>query len=218
MRYTLIAQVVIIGLSIGIMFVFIRPMFAEIKVTQDKIFQYSNVVAKASQFNARLQELLSIQNSFSASDRSVLENFIPNEIDVVDVMKNIETIFALSEVTISTLAAQELQVPNIDYTLEVYEGELPQEPPSTIYQDFDVTFNGTYEDVKEVLVLAEANATLLEVVKLKLDPVANNDDDAPVAEEGEYAFSITFRAYALAPDYTPATTASPNMNDPLTQP
>lgn len=199
MRYSLLTQVVFITISLVIMFTFIKPMFSEIKNLQDQEFIYSDAVAKAAQFNSRLQELIELRDSISRSDLAVLENFLPLEIDSLKVMNDIESVFRLKNIPITALTATDIVEPASDVSFET-DVVLESAQAGSKYQDFEVAFNSSYEEMKELLSLLEMNAALLEVVELTFE--AQNPSDATVQEddalpEGVSTYVLKLRAYGL---------------------
>lgn len=207
MRYTLITQVALISVSLVIMFTFIKPMYAEIETIQDTLFQYKDAVSKASQFNARLRELIAIRDSFSSTDIAILDNFIPTQIDALAVMKDLETIFSQKEIELTSLTSAEAAAPLTAVTFEDnmgfegdpgLEGELmyEEEVDTTQQQEFEAKFTGTYEDLKEVLFATESSSMLLEVSELTFAAVEEEGEEVQ-APTGEYDFTISFRVYGL---------------------
>lgn len=201
MRYSLITQVLLIGISLVIVFTLIRPMLGEIRDIQDQVFVYSDTVAKASQFNARLQELIQIRDSFSERDMLMLENFMPTTIDTLKVMNDIESIFKSKEIPIISLTAKDVVAPVTDIAIEgdIIIEEAPQEDN---YQDYELTFAGSYDQLKEILLLLERNATLLEVIELEFETKQSEEigteSKVENLEEGMLNFALTLRTYSLA--------------------
>lgn len=202
MGLKLLAQVILIAASLLIIFGFIQPSFREIKGVQDELFQYKDAVLKAEQFNARLRELITIRDSVSSDDMATLERFIPSQIDAVQVMREIEAIFEAEEVPIVSLTAKEEIAPISNVIFEQSGVELKQQS-STNYRDFEVAFNGSYEQMKNILLLVEANSLLLEVINFQFETIP----DAAVPEEGgnessqnndNHDFIMTLRAFSLA--------------------
>lgn len=201
MRYTLITQIVLIIIAFVIIFTFIKPMFADIKESQNELFEYREAVSKASQFNGRLQELIAIRNSFSQTDVALLENFVPSEVDTLKIMKDIESIFALNGIEVASLTASDEVAPIGDASLEsdVIVSDLGID---IYYRDFELKFKGSYADLKNVLMFSEANSSLLEVVELRFDTVADaqvaaDAEEAEATEDDAHNFIIIFRAYGL---------------------
>lgn len=200
MRYSLITQVLLISISLVIVFTLIRPMLSEIRDIQDQVFVYSDTVAKASQFNARLQELIEIRDSFSGRDMIMLEKFMPTTIDTLAVMNDIESIFKTKEIPIISLTATEVVAPVTDIA---FEGDvILEESQEDNYQDYELTFAGTYEQLKEILLLLERNATLLEVIELEFEKNQSeeigSESKAEDLEEGMMSFALKLRTYSLA--------------------
>ncbi len=205
MGFKLIAQLTLIVAAVVILLTFIQPSLLQMKSTQDELFQYSEAVSKASQFNARLRELIGIRDSFAQEDMAALEKFLPTEIDSINIMRDIETVFNNNNVTITSLTADEPVDPVTDIAVEspiIIESQ--QTMNGLAYQDFKVTFVGTYWQLRDILFQTEMNNALLEVVELSFG--ASNQDDAddegdtPVVIEGQdgiYSFTITYRTYAL---------------------
>lgn len=183
-----------------IVFTLIRPMLSEIRDIQDQVFVYSDTVAKASQFNARLQELIEIRDSFSGRDMIMLEKFMPTTIDTLAVMNDIESIFKTKEIPIISLTATEVVAPVTDIA---FEGDvILEESQEDNYQDYELTFAGTYEQLKEILLLLERNATLLEVIELEFEKNQSeeigSESKAEDLEEGMMSFALKLRTYSLA--------------------
>ncbi len=200
MRNTLITQVALISISLIIIFVFVKPSFMEIKAAQDEIFSYSDVIDKAVEYNQKLQTLIATRDSFSANDIQSLDTFIPSEIDALNIMHDIEAIFALKNIPIFSLTAGEIVLPQGEVALET-DIVLPESTNSeTAYQDFEVIFVGTYFDVKDVLKMIEANKTLLEVMEVSFEVVEPTLDEKSVPNEipkDSFKFIITLRAFSV---------------------
>lgn len=195
MGFKLIAQIVLIVAAFVIIFTFILPTFDNIKSSQNELFLYEDAVSKAAEFNQRLRELISVRDSFSSSDLQTIELFVPTSINKVQVMMDIESIFANRDITISSLTAKEEVVPS-SIVLEGQDTNIGD--TGIVYQDYEILFTATYEQMKEMLMLLEANMTLLEVMELTFDTIVPVDPSAEGApQEGEYAFTLVVRAYGL---------------------
>jgi len=199
MRYSLLTQVVFITIALVIIFTFIKPAFSEIKELQDQEFIYSDAVAKAAQFNARLQELIERRDSISRADLAVLENFMPRTIDSLKVMNDIESIFRFKNIPLTTLTASDVVQPASDVS---FESDIVMESAQegTNYQDFEVSFAATYEDMKDLLSIIEMNASLLEVVELSFESQnfeATAVDGDGALPNGMYNYVLNLRAYGL---------------------
>ena len=214
MKYSLLMQVVLIGAACVIIFTYVMPEFEEAKKIQDDIFKYSDAVEKASEYNARLRELLAKKDAFPQVGLGSLEKFIPLEIDEIAIMHDLESILAQKEISIlkltvadeaSTLTSESVEqaiVYNEDGT--VVETAKPIISQGLHTRDFKIEFSSSYESMKEILSQIEANQALLEVVEFTLKPATADTkidvetQNASVAT-GDYSFSITLRAFGLTP-------------------
>jgi hypothetical protein len=204
MGFKLIAQLTLILAAVIIFLTFIQPSLIQMKDTQDELFQYSEAVSKASQFNARLRELIGIRDSFAQEDIDALERLLPTHIDSISVMRDIEAIFANNNVVITTLTADDLIDPITDIAIESPIVVEAQPTNGLAYQDFKVAFIGSYSQLRDILFQTEMSATLLEVIELSFGTVdqadADDEGDTPIIVEstdGEFSFTITYRTYAL---------------------
>ena len=196
MGYKLITQVILITTSLVIIFTFIKPSFEHVSATQDELFEYRDAVAKASELNSRLQELIQIENSFSQRELQILETFIPSRIDELQVMSDLNNIMNSNNAVILTLKAVERQKSTQDVVLE---GEKLVDESRLEYQDFDISFRASYDQMKEILTIIERNTYLLEVVKFGFTVAPSNRvENSGVDEEGRVAYDMTLRAYSLS--------------------
>lgn len=199
MRFTLLTQVALLTLSVAIIFLFIKPALTDIKTVQDELLVYSDAVAKASEYNKRLQELLSLRDSFSQNDLAKLERFVPQTIDTIRVMHEIENIFASKNIKLASLVSLQQSSPEAT-TLAAGEG-VPVNPATAVSsQDFEVKFTGDYQTLKMMLEVLESNARLLEVVDVTYGtPVADKKDAEKVIKQidNNQFLIIRLRAYAL---------------------
>lgn len=201
MGYKLIAQLTLIVAALVLIFVYIQPALGEMKSRQDELFQLNETIAKATDFNVRLRELISIRDSFSSSDIRALEKFVPTEIDQLKTMSEIAGIFSSRNITVHSLLAHEVVDPFGDISFE--SGVVTDSGVYTdlSYQDFEVAFTGTYLDLRDVLMLTEASDSLLEVVELNFDTASDAVEDATQnVARGEHAYNIVFRTYGLPID------------------
>lgn len=203
MGYKLIGQFTLIIASLVILFAFVQPSLQNIKAKQDELFQYNEAIAKAAEFNARLRELTVIRDSFSSSNLDDLERFVPTSIDQLRTMSEIAGIFSSRDITVTSLLARDVVNPMTDVALEsgvISESLLTS---NLSYQDFEVSFVGTYEQMKEVLMLTEASDSLLEVVELSFDTAPDaidiDEEGNAVAQAGlgNHNYKIIFRTYGL---------------------
>jgi hypothetical protein len=195
------AQVLLITLSCVVIFAYIRPELTEVKRKQDQQFLYDDAVTKAQELNAQLQSLIAKRDSFSDSDLQLLDSFVPQKLDHISAMRDIEGMFTLLGRPIVSLSAGEVVAPRKSEDAANGQILLPQAAGyTTNYQDLDLVFSGDYADIKELLRMLEANKTLLEVVELSVKPVEEEISEENQNEnisDGQFQFSLTLRTFGL---------------------
>jgi hypothetical protein len=188
-----------------LIFTFLKPAFADIKVKQDDLFQYKDTVSKVEELNRALRELMTTKNAFSQNDLNTLNTFIPNSIDTLKVMRDIEAIFVELKKPLLSLTSKEIVAPQSNTDVE-FESAIETPEPSTStktsYQDFDITFVGTYFDAKTMLEMIERNETLLELINVSLNPLTNEVlDNATVTKnikDDLFNVTLTVRTFGLS--------------------
>ncbi len=202
MNYSSIAQFALLIVSFAIFFTYTQPVIGKIKTVQDETFAYTDAVNKASEFNAKLSDLVSRMNSFRTSDIEALETYLPDEVDELTVLSDIETIARKNNVRIIGMAATKADDAASSGELN-FEGEII-ELPKIASRDFEVSLSASYENTKQMLRDLEQNKYLLEVVEFKFGAVT---DDAAATVSDAVAggtYSMVLRAYAYAPQELPA--------------
>ena len=195
MGHKLITQLVLITVSLIIIFTFVKPSFSEVATIQEDLFRYRDTVAKATEFNSKLRELVQIESSLSAQEKNALETFLPSKIDAHKVMRDIQAIFDQNGVDITSLQAGE----EVSQTRDVvFEEKDLAEVKAVTYQEFDITFVTTYEAMRDVLSALESNAYLLEVAELSFSGEEERGIEDFVPDESDQSvYILTLRAYAL---------------------
>jgi len=202
MGFKLIAQLTLITAGLVLIFVYIQPSLASMKSKQDELQEYNDAIAKASEFNARLHELINTRDSFSSTDLRALEKFVPSQIDQLKVMSEIAGILSSQNISITKMVAHEIVDPLQGIELE--SGIIPEGGiySDLSYQDYEVSFEGSYENLRTVLQYTEASDSLIEVVELNFDTSKVTEKDGlgdPVidSKKGKHTFNITFRTYGF---------------------
>ena len=185
MGYKGITQIVLILVGIIVAFSFTQPVLTNARGLQDDIAEYRNALEKASELNSRLQELVATRDSFDPAQLQALQRMLPAKIDQLAVMHEIEAIFAIRDMDIISLTASDVVDPvGDDLLLEAATIEDIPESQGLSYQDFTIEFSGTYAQMRDLLVLFEASASLYEVMELP-NQAATHKIEAIAAETNE---------------------------------
>ncbi len=82
-------QIALIVVSVVIIATYINPQFQTLKDTQDETTQYQEAVDNAESFLAELDRLQNQAADLSAAQLNALDEYLPNEIDPVTIMRDI---------------------------------------------------------------------------------------------------------------------------------
>lgn len=201
MRNTAITQIALVAISIIIIVSFIRPTFANIRDTQDEIYQYADATAKANEFNTLLQQLLARERSFSNDDKHALEIFLPTEIDQLAVMHDIEAMVTRHNGQVLEIKAHEPVLPNTEVEFEDYFDEQVVTAGRFVTQDFDLRFTSDYTSFTSILRALETSAYVVEIERLGFGTVGGAIDQFnPVMSANEIEFGVTIKVYGMAPE------------------
>lgn len=199
MGYKAFIQLALIVISFVIIITYIRPTFDHISDVQDEVFQYSDAVAKASEFNQLLADLIATQNSFSPKDTEALNRFLPAEIDELQIMRDIAGITErLNDTTLTDISSTETIESSKPFSFEGTESETY----ALTHKDFAVSITSSYKDFKPFLERLESNAYILEVVGLSFTALDSEVNEFSAGRNDLYQFNLTLRAYALSATQT----------------
>lgn len=200
MGNSLLTQVVLLVTSATIILTYIQPSFSAIADVQDDIARYETTVSKASELNAALGELVAAERSISASETRRLKQYLPNEIDDVLIMRDIQNIFKIVDIPITELNSASSDSFATKARVEGRDrGAVDETAPPLTFKDFQLSFFGTYDQLKSVLQGLEVNAFPLEVVELTFSSapdVESRDQDIGLPP-GVVRYDLTLRAFAL---------------------
>lgn len=205
MGYRTLVQLALIGISMVVVFVYIKPTFASISEVQDEIAEYAAVISNVEEFNRQLRQLIQQEQTFSVADREALDRFLPNNIDPLQVMLDLETIIGKTDFKITSLGMGggddgDNSQQQVRATSEEMQGSIEESMSLLRYQEFSLDGSGTYDDLKDLLQLLEANAYVFEVADLTLAPVSEEGSENQTvisAVSDGYSVSMTLRVYSL---------------------
>lgn len=160
----LFTQVIIVVLSIGIIFTYLKPEFSKIGETQNKITTYQEENQKVKEVNDELERQVGILKSVSKDDNLRLLTYLPDYIDPIVVMKDIQAIAKDSGVILSSVTdlgegeGSDTQNQTLYFAETFDPNPVPlilEKKPSV--HTFGMSFEGSYSQVKDLLQKLEQN-------------------------------------------------------------
>lgn len=161
---SLITQIIVAGLAIGIIVTYIQPSITNIGLLQDKIAKTLEELENVNEVNNKLAALVSQAGAISPSDKQALSTYLPESFDEVKVMKDLEAITEEAGVILSTLDYSG-EVPVI--VAEEVLGEVTALP---VGHNFSLSITSSYQQMKYLLLLLERNNYPLDIQTLSISP------------------------------------------------
>jgi len=184
-----LSPIISIILALAIFFFFTKPMFAEVATIQEQTNEYSEAVQKAEEFNNYLQGLLAKRNSFSAAELERLEALVPDKIDEVRMLVDLNALTDAKGVLFGNIVVEESD--------DKQDTEGDDDSYSSISQEdfnsLDISFSviGTYDQMKDLLEDIEKSLILMEVLGMDFQSI-----------EGDLQqYNMKVRLYSLSPTF-----------------
>lgn len=188
----LVSQILTIIIAIAIAVFYVMPTFDEVKAIQNEISDYQTEQRKIEIVNTLLANHIATLASVSPQEKRLADVYMPQVLDDISVMRDIEYIVGTAGLTYSSLeyTKKESQIAQFGSTADDESepasalGDLAPTPHT-----FVVTVTGSYTNMKQFFRLLEQNNYPLEVHNVEL---ANND-------QGDLVGDITLVTYANEP-------------------
>jgi len=179
-------------IALLVLFFFVRPMYADLTAVQDDVAEYDDVLADAEEFNQLLNSLYAKQNSFSALERERLDFLVPDKIDEIRILVDLEALAKREGLLFrdinSTLeeseqdrAAPDKRQTNVSVAEDEFDGRLES-------RDVTFTVSGTYRQFRAFLRQVEQSLILMEIVKI---------DFTSAADTALWDYNVTVRIFGL---------------------
>lgn len=164
-KTSLFTQLAMIAIAIAIGFLYLKPTIASIRVTQDNTDKYTAETENVSAVNLTLKSKLDAINSITITDSEQLAKFIPDKLDEVQVLKDIQNL--LNSSGLNTFSVDYKSANSVGSSAT---GLTTDEIPGLEKHTFSVAFKGNYEQIKRVLSLIEVNDYILQVSEMSIKP------------------------------------------------
>ncbi len=178
--------IVLILLAIGIFVGYINPIYTgKILPLQAQIKQYNSTLAAAADFNKKEAELATARNAIPADAIARLEAYLPDGVDNVQLILDLNALAAKSGVQLSNFDVKSSAA--VTSATNQSTGAVPLDSASKPTDSIDVTVSatGTYSAFRAFLDGIERSLRPMDVIQLSLTDSAT----------GVYTYSLTFRIY-----------------------
>lgn len=162
--YGLFSQIFLIIVSITIVITFIKPTFAEITETLDETEIYQEEIDKVSAVNQKLENLVTSYGNVSQSDRLKLLTYMPDEADTIAIPRDLYAIALEAGLLVKQIAYDGPLAPPAPTMIQTETGEIfYTQDDSPRKHLFQLSLEGSYAQIKDMMELMEQNVYPLEV-------------------------------------------------------
>lgn len=160
-KFSFFTQLVMIAIAIAIVFMYIEPKISSIRDTQDLVTNYESETQNVSRVNESLKSKIAAIDSIAPEDSQALARFMPDTVDEIAVLKDLEAL-------IKTQAVTEYDVEYRGNNSLEPEGDQPNEYGNVTEEYFSLSFVAGYQQLKTLLTKLETNDYLLQVSNMKI--------------------------------------------------
>lgn len=178
-----IIPIVLILISIGLFVVYINPTYANIKTLQTSEAQFDEALERSKDLISIRDQLLSRYNTFSSEDLSSLDRLLPDNIDNVRLVIDIDGIAAQYGISLKKVS--------IDSGEEEAkrDGEIVVIDDSKSFNSIDLSFtvSASYESFVNFISDVERSLRIVDLSKLQFESTNDNFNE----------YKVTIRTYWL---------------------
>lgn len=171
----LLTPVILLIVSGVAFFMFIDPTYSEIRELQSEQELFAEALDNSKELQTVRDELLSEYNSFSSNDLQRLEKMLPNSVDNVRLVRDLDGI------------AEEHGMTPRNVTVQISEQNTQAGPREGTLGSVLVSFsvNGSYETFQNFLQDLEKSLRLMDIV----------DVSFTASEQNLYEYNVSIRTY-----------------------
>jgi Tfp pilus assembly protein PilO len=173
-----IVSLVLIIASIGLFFGYIDPKYTDIQRLSAEKTERTKALNDAEKIVEKREKLLSVENEFSSDDLSRLSKLLPDNID------NVRLIIDIDEV------AKKYSMRIRDFKTDTVKDEDIVGTDSSIYGTLSLSFStsGSYETFGAFLKDLESSLRIIDVTSISFESAGNSN---------LYDFNVTIKTYWL---------------------
>ena len=166
-----------------------QPTYDKVQAMNRQIGQYNEALQKASELQTIKQSLLSRYNTFSPSDVDRLHKLLPDHVDNVRLILDIDSLAGKHGMTLQNVAVSSAQSTQSEQTAVGSISSSKQK-----YDSLTLKFatQGTYDTFRRFLADLEASLRIVDLVSLS---IARTGESATGGQL--YTYNITLRTYWL---------------------
>jgi len=189
-----ILSILFIGASIMIFVLYVRPTYDGAKQNKAAVTQYDEALAKTREIQDLKSSLLSRYNLFSSANLDRLQKMLPDHVDNVRLVLDMDGIASKYNIRIQNVVVQEPGASTPENSGTILNGGATQNRP---YQSLTLQFEviSTYDEFVLLLRDLETSLRVVDLTSLSVRPrtdLAGSSLNQPL-----YTFGVSLRTYWL---------------------
>lgn len=186
-----LTPVLLTALSIGIFIFYIQPQYEEIGNLRVEEDRYNDAVDASERLEQLRDDLLDTYNNFSTADRRRIAKFLPQQIDDVRLILDINTLAEDNAIDIESIDLVEKEERNGNAQVASADAQTLAEQVQADFQTLTLNFafDATYGQFIDFITDLESSLRIIDITALTF----------AVSEENpsQYTFDITLETYWL---------------------
>ena len=181
-----ILPIILIVISIGLFYFDIAPQYTTVETLMAQKSQYADAITKVQEVSTLRDELLTKYNGFSADNIARLERLVPENINTVKLVSDLNSVAGTHGITIKSVSVSD---DIVDTSQTVPDTTAPQKPYNTTTISFK--FDSTYPDLVTFLQDLEHSLQVVDVKAVTFQVPPDN------VNTGVFEYAITIQTYYL---------------------
>ncbi|HUD02714.1 MAG TPA: hypothetical protein VMR46_01665 [Candidatus Paceibacterota bacterium] len=161
--------IILVIAAIGLFVVYTNPTYQASKALQAQASAYDDALTKSQQLRAIRDQLLSRRNTFSADDVQKLQEVLPDNVDNIRFIIDVNNIAARHNISLSNV-----QLGTIGGSAQTQQSVASSGGSAVGSVDIGFSVNASYSDMLSFLQDLEHSVRLIDVQKLSFTAPASN--------------------------------------------
>lgn len=163
-----ILSIILIIISVGVFVTFVDPVYSDIRDLRRDVSQFDEALNKSKELQAIRDSLLGRYNTFSSSDLDRIEKLLPDNVDNVRLILDLDGIASKYGILVRDVSINE------DVTERGEDVVVTEKTFGKIELSFSVT--APYNEFKKLMRDLEQSLRLVDLKKLSFRPKESNPD------------------------------------------
>lgn len=194
--------IIFIIISIAIFFVVVNPMYAKSKQLKNDVLVYNTALTNATKLQKTRDELVKNYHTVTDSDKSKLDHFLPNTVDNIQLILQIQNIATAHGLTLKNIkfdSVLDSQKGADDQNQAAPSGQSSAANSNSQYGTFNLSFSldAKYEDFISFLEDLETNIRLVNIKNISFNVPLPTEKGAAKSPTGEAPVDPSVFTYTL---------------------